>query len=89
VEQTVQGKRAPIQPLVAFDALGEGFTGREYPGAADAADTPAGRGGGRGGIDISLGIGPDHIFEVLGGNFAVFTKKGKKFDASGSCCMAQ
>jgi hypothetical protein len=84
VEQTVQGKRAAIQPLVAFDGLGEGFTGREYPGADTSAEAPGGRGGGgRGGIDISIAVGPDHIFEVLGGNFAVFTKKGKKFDTTG------
>jgi hypothetical protein len=39
--------------------------------------------GGRGGIDISLAVGPDHIFEILDGNMAVFTKKGKKFDTTG------
>ena len=40
-------------------------------------------GGGRGGIDISMAVGPDHIFEVLGGNLAVFTKKGKKYPTTG------
>lgn len=84
VEQTVQGKRPAIEPIDAFDALGEGFTGREFPGAAEAADANAGRGGGgRGGIDISLAAGPDHLFEVLGGNLAIFTKKGKKFNTTG------
>jgi hypothetical protein len=33
--------------------------------------------GGRGGIDLSLAVGPDHIFEILDGNLAVFTKTGK------------
>ena len=43
-----------------------------------------GRGGaGRGGIDISLAVGPDHIFEILNGNMAVFSKKGKKYDTTG------
>jgi hypothetical protein len=32
--------------------------------------------GGRGGIDISLGVGRDHIVEILNGNLAVFSKKG-------------
>jgi hypothetical protein len=61
VEQTTQGKRPPIEPLASFDGLGEGFAG----------------GGGRGGIDISLAVGPDHVFEILNGNMAVFSKKGK------------
>ena len=28
-------------------------------------------------------MGPDHIFEILNGNMAVFTKKGKKYDSTG------
>jgi hypothetical protein len=55
IEQTTQGTRAAIAPLVSFDGLG----------------------GGRGGIDISLAVGPDHVFQILNGNMAVFTKQGK------------
>lgn len=84
VEQTTQGKRAAVAPSASFDGLGEGFAGREFPGASSAADTNGGRGGGgRGGIDISLAVGPDHIFEILGGNLAVFSKKGKKYNETG------
>ncbi len=84
VEQTTQGTRPAIQPLASFDGLGEGFTGHEFPGAGNTADANQGRGGGgRGGIDISLAVGPDHIFEILNSNLAVFTKKGKKFNATG------
>jgi len=83
VEQTAQGTRAAIKPAAGFDGLGAGFTGHEFPGAGDAADANGRRGGGRGGIDISLAVGPDHIFEILDGNMAVFTKKGKKYDATG------
>src|ERR1019366_7678247 len=77
-----------IEPVASLDGLGEGFTGQEFPGAGNPADAGApsgpGRGGGRrGGIDISLAVGPDHIFEILDGNMAVFTKKGKKYDATG------
>jgi len=85
VEQTTQGTRPVIEPGATFDGLGEGFTGREFPGASEATADPAGgRGSGRrGGIDISLAAGPDHIFEILDGNFAIFTKKGKRFDSTG------
>ena len=84
VEQTTQGARAAIEPAASFDGLGEGFTGHEFPGAANATDANAGRGGaGRGGIDISLAVGPNHIFEILNGNMAVFTKKGKKYPTTG------
>ena len=72
VEQTAQGTRQTIEPGVAFDGLGEGFTG-----TTDSA------GAGRGGIDISLAVGPDHVIEILNGNMAVFTKKGRKYPATG------
>jgi hypothetical protein len=75
IEQKGQGKRPAIAVGVSFDGLGEGFTAREYPGAAN--EDPAGRGPGRGGIDISLAVGPNHVFQVLDGRFAIFTKQGK------------
>jgi hypothetical protein len=65
VEQRTQGARSAIVPGISFDGLGEGFVSKTVPGAA-----------GRGGIDISLAVGPNHIVEVLNGNFAVFDKKG-------------
>jgi len=84
VEQTAQGKRASLPVLASFDGLGEGFTGRVVPGANTAEEGNGGRGGaGRGGIDMSLAVGPDHLFEILNGNMAVFTKKGKKYDTTG------
>jgi len=82
VEQTAQGNRPALAPLASFDGLGTGFTGHLYPGAADTPEAGAGRGG-RGGIDMSLAVGPNHIFEILDGNMAVFTKKGKKYDTTG------
>jgi hypothetical protein len=65
IEQTTQGKRSAIAAKASFDGLGTGFTGSD-PGR-----------GGRGGIDISIAVGKNHIFEVLDGNMAVFDKKGK------------
>ena len=72
VEQSAQGTRPAIPPLASFDGLGEGFTGTT--GVASA---------GRGGIDISLAVGPDHIIEILNGNMAVYTKKGKRYPTTG------
>jgi hypothetical protein len=85
VEQTAQGTRSAIEPGASFDGLGEGFAGREFPGSGETAtEASGGRGSGRrGGIDISLAVGPNHVFEILDGNLAVFTKKGKKYDSSG------
>jgi hypothetical protein len=71
IEQHAQGTRAALEVSASFDALGDGFAG-------DPAS-----GGGRGGIDISLAVGPDHVFEILNGNMAVFTKKGKKYESTG------
>lgn len=84
VEQKTQGKRPAIEPGSNFDGLGQGFTGRAIPGGEGADDANGGRGGaGRGGIDISLAAGPDHLFEILNGNMAVFSKKGKKYNSTG------
>jgi hypothetical protein len=72
VEQKSQSPRPAIEPGAGFDGLGEGFVGVTVPGA-----------GGRGGIDISIAVGPDHIFEVLNGYMAVFSKKGRKYGETG------
>jgi hypothetical protein len=72
VEQKSQGTRPAIEPGVSFDGLGDGFSG-----------TNGQSGGGRGGIDISIAVGPDHIFEILNGYSAVFSKKEKKYGETG------
>src|SRR5262249_14711712 len=72
VEQTVQGKKPEIPLGVHFDGLGEGFTQRVLPGVESTTVLA-----GRGGIDISLAVGPNHVFEVLGGASAIFDKNGK------------
>src|SRR5262249_41459591 len=72
VEQKSQGARPAIAPGVGFDGLGEGFVSTTVPGA-----------GGRGGSGISIAVGPDHIFEILNGYLAVFSKKGKKYGETG------
>ena len=66
VEQKQQGTRPAIAPGASFDGLGEGFVSKTVEGAA-----------GRGGIDLSIAVGPNHIVEVVNGYMAVFTKTGK------------
>ena len=82
VEQTAEGTLPAIEPSASFDGLGSGFTGHEFPAAPASGEGGPARGA-RGGIDISLAVGPNHIFEILDGNMAVFTKKGKKYDSTG------
>src|SRR5579875_1892439 len=82
IEQTSQGKRPAIEPEFAFDGLGEGFTARALPEASQPGNPTPGSAS-RGGIYISLAVGPDHIIEILNGNMAVFTKKGKKYPSTG------
>jgi hypothetical protein len=67
VEQTSAGTRAPLAILESFDGLGY----------------EPDRAGSRGGIDLSLAIGPDHIFEIVDGNLAIYSKKGRKFAQTG------
>ncbi|HZU23829.1 MAG TPA: hypothetical protein VE998_13440 [Terriglobales bacterium] len=86
IEQTDAGTRPALAVLESFDGLGAGFTARAVPNgdAAPAAGAEAvTRSAGRGGIDLSLAVGPDHIFEIVNGNMAVFTKKGRRYPASG------
>ena len=35
--------------------------------------------------DNSLAVGPDHIVQIVNSQMAIFTKKGKKSDATGKC----
>jgi hypothetical protein len=77
VEQIRQGSHSAPRLLASFDGLGDGFAGHVFPGGDNSESS------GRGGIDLSLAVGPDHIFEILTSNLAVFTKKGKKYDTTG------
>ena len=72
VEQTSQGTRAPIPLVESFDGLGEGFVG------------PQGTGMFRSPSDSSLAVGPDHIFQIVNSRIAVYSKRGKKYDKTGT-----
>jgi len=71
VEQTAQGTRPPAALVESFDGLGAGFEG------------PQGTASLRNPSDNSLAVGPDHIVQTVNSRMAIFTKKGKRFEASG------
>ena len=71
VEQTAPGTRPPAALVASFDGMGVGFEG---PQGAAALRNPS---------DNSLAVGPDHIVQTVNSRMAVFTKKGKRFDAAG------
>jgi hypothetical protein len=72
VEQTSQGTRAAVPMLESFDGLGAGFTG------------PQGSATFRNPSDNSLAVGPDHIVQIVNARIAVYSKKGKKYDKTGT-----
>jgi hypothetical protein len=71
VEQTAPGARAPATVIASFDGLGHGFEGPHGPST------------GRNPSDNSLAVGPDHVVQVVNSRFAIFTKKGSRFDTTG------
>jgi hypothetical protein len=71
VEQRTQGTRAAAEIAASFDGLGVGFDGPQGPST------------GRNPSDNSIAVGPDHIMQTVNTRMAIFTKKGRKFDATG------
>src|SRR5688572_33036211 len=62
VEQTAQGPRPALPVLVSFDGLGADLSVAQPP---------------RNPSDNSLAVGPEHVFQIVNSQFAIFTKKGK------------
>jgi hypothetical protein len=71
IEQTAEGGKPAARLVGSFDGLGVGFEG------------PQGAYQGRNPSDNSLAVGPDHIVQTVNSRLAIFTKKGKRFDATG------
>jgi hypothetical protein len=65
VEQTSSGTRPPAALVVSFDGLGQGFAG------------PQGQFTGRNPSDNTLAVGPDHVFQIVNVQMAIFDKSGK------------
>ena len=72
VEQRSEGRRPAVPLLESFDGLGAGFEG------------PQGKAGLRNPSDNSLAVGPDHILQIVNSRLAIYSKKGKKYDQSGT-----
>jgi hypothetical protein len=72
IEQTTQGSRPATAVLESFDGLGEGFVG---PQGTTTFRSPS---------DSSLAIGPDQIVQVVNSRLAIYSKKGKKYDKTGT-----
>jgi hypothetical protein len=71
VEQTAQGTRPAAALAASFDGLGVGLEG---PQGTATLRNPS---------DNSLAVGPDHIVQTVNSRMAVFTKKGRRYDATG------
>jgi hypothetical protein len=71
VEQTASGERPPAALAASFEGLGETFKG---PQGTALLRNPS---------DNSLAVGPNHIVVTVNSRMAIFTKKGKQFDATG------
>ncbi len=71
VEQTAHGDKPSAVLVESFDGLGVGFEG------------PQGTANFRNPSDNALAVGSNHIVQIVNSQTAIFTKKGKKFDATG------
>jgi len=71
IEQTSHGTKPGATLAASFDGLGAGFTG---PQETARSGNPS---------DNSLAVGPNHIVQIVNSRMAIFTKQGKKFDATG------
>src|SRR3954452_11709321 len=69
IKQTAAGSRSAAQLVESFDGLGAG------PAAGAPPRNPS---------DNSLAVGPDHIIQTVNSQLVVFTKKGKRFDTTGT-----
>ncbi|HKF52798.1 MAG TPA: hypothetical protein VKB26_10840, partial [Candidatus Acidoferrales bacterium] len=75
VEQISQGVRPAIPSVDSFDGLGAGFKGPQSGQGPAFFRNPS---------DNSLAVGPNHIVQIVNSRFAVYTKKGARFDNSGT-----
>lgn len=71
VEQTSQGPRPAAPTVESFDGLGSGFVGLNGVTFRNPSDN-------------SLAVGPDHIVQIVNSRIAVYSKKGRKYPATGT-----
>ncbi len=72
IEQTSEGSRPAAPVLESFDGLGAGFAG---PQGTTTFRNPS---------DSSLAVGPDHVVQIVNARLAIYSKKGKKYEKTGT-----
>ena len=72
LEQTTEGTQSAVPLLESFEGLGAGFPG---PQVAGNFRNPS---------DNSLAVGPNHIVQIVNSRIAIYSKKGRKYDHSGT-----
>jgi hypothetical protein len=72
VEQTSPGAKPALPVEASFDGIGVGMTG---PQGTWTRGNPS---------DNSLAVGPNHIVQIVNSRMAIFTKKGSKYDTTGT-----
>jgi len=72
IEQTTPGPKPPATLVDSFAGLGVGFEG------------PQGTYTGRSPSDNSLAVGPDHVVQIVNSRLAVFSKKGARYETTGT-----
>lgn len=75
IEQTSQGQRPALDVLDSFDGLGAGFKGPQSGAGPSFFRNPS---------DNSLAVGPNDIMQIVNSRFAVYTKKGARYDSTGT-----
>ncbi|HKW88321.1 MAG TPA: hypothetical protein VJN21_06165 [Candidatus Acidoferrales bacterium] len=75
VEQTSPGDKPAVPLLDSFDGLGYGFKGPQSGQGPAFFRNPS---------DNSLAVGPNHIVQIVNSRFAVYTKKGARYDNTGT-----
>jgi hypothetical protein len=68
IEQTAQGSRPALIVLNTFDGLGVGVEAGPATNHPPAPRNPS---------DNSLAVGPQHVFQIVNSQLAIFTKTGK------------
>src|SRR5712691_2683974 len=69
-----EGSRPALGVLESFDGLGAGMAAGPGTNNPPAPRNPS---------DNSLAVGPDHIFQIVNAQLAIFTKKGARYGTTG------
>lgn len=74
IEQTSQGTRPALAVVESFDGLGFGFAAGPGTNNPPVPRNPS---------DNTIAVGPDHIFQIVNSQLAIFSKNGARYRATG------